>query len=65
PAGVPEEWLQEASFNEGSWWPHWEAWLSKRAGAQVPARIPGDSEYKALCDAPGTYVTSSKNNAMS
>ena len=65
PAGDPEAWLQEASFNEGSWWPHWEEWLRRRSGAQIPARIPGDSSHKALCDAPGTYVVSSKNNAMS
>ena len=65
PEGVPEDWLKGATFNEGSWWPHWEEWLRKRSGAMVAARNPGDSEHKALCDAPGTYVTSSKNTAMS
>lgn len=54
--GTPDEWLEGASFNEGSWWPRWESWLKKRSGAQVPARIPGESGYEALCDAPGTYV---------
>jgi polyhydroxyalkanoate synthase len=65
PAGAPEDWLQAASFNEGSWWPHWQEWLHARSGAMIPARTPGDSGYAALCDAPGTYVISSKNDAMS
>ena len=51
-----EAWLAGATFNEGSWWPLWEDWLSKRSGRQVPARTPGDASHPALCDAPGTYV---------
>ena len=50
-------WADTAEFHEGSWWPRWGAWLKKRAGAQVPARDPGDSAHPILCDAPGTYVT--------
>ena len=49
-------WMEGAEFHEGSWWPRWEAWLSKRAGKQVPARNPGDSEHPSLAPAPGTYV---------
>ncbi|MCR8547640.1 class I poly(R)-hydroxyalkanoic acid synthase [Salipiger sp. P9] len=51
-----EEWLDTASFHEGSWWPVWEAWLRKRSGKLVPARQPGDSAHPPLCPAPGTYV---------
>ncbi|WP_298838829.1 class I poly(R)-hydroxyalkanoic acid synthase [uncultured Roseobacter sp.] len=51
-----KDWLEDADFNEGSWWPRWEAWLEKRSGKQIPARIPGDSSHPVLCDAPGTYV---------
>ncbi len=65
PQGAPEDWLEAAQFNEGSWWPHWEEWLRKRSGAQIDARNPGDSGYEALADAPGSYVVSSKNDAMS
>jgi polyhydroxyalkanoate synthase len=54
--GTPDQWLEGAEYHEGSWWPHWEEWLSRRSGAQVPARIPGESGYDVLCDAPGTYV---------
>ncbi|WP_300038058.1 class I poly(R)-hydroxyalkanoic acid synthase [uncultured Roseobacter sp.] len=50
------DWLEDADFNEGSWWPRWEAWLKKRSGKQIPARIPGDSSHPVLCEAPGTYV---------
>lgn len=50
------DWQTDAAFQEGSWWPAWEAWLKKRSGKQVPARAPGDSVHPVLCDAPGTYV---------
>jgi polyhydroxyalkanoate synthase len=50
-------WLKAAEFHEGSWWPRWEAWLDKRSGAQVPARVPGAGGRDILAPAPGTYVT--------
>ncbi|MDX1780860.1 MAG: class I poly(R)-hydroxyalkanoic acid synthase [Thalassovita sp.] len=49
-------WMAGATRHDGSWWPRWEAWLRKRSGKMVPARIPGDSTYPALAPAPGTYV---------
>ncbi len=52
----PDTWRQTAEFHEGTWWPRWGEWLSKRSGRQVPARQPGDSTHPALCEAPGTYV---------
>lgn len=55
-------WQAGAKFHEGSWWPRWEKWLSKRSGKQIPARIPGDSGYKPLCPAPGTYVSVKANH---
>ena len=51
-----DAWMEGAEFNEGSWWPRWQEWIKKHSGKQVPARIPGDSDYPALCPAPGTYV---------
>jgi polyhydroxyalkanoate synthase len=50
-------WMEGATFHEGSWWPRWEAWLDKKSGKMVPARVPGDSGYPALEPAPGRYVT--------
>jgi polyhydroxyalkanoate synthase subunit PhaC len=54
-AGDPEAWLKGATFNKGSWWPRWGAWLAERSGPMVKARVPTDS----LCPAPGTYVVAS------
>lgn len=52
----PDDWIAQAEFQKGSWWPMWEAWLKKRAGKMIPAPDFGDSEHPVLCDAPGTYV---------
>ena len=51
-----QDWRAGAEFHEGSWWPRWESWLRRRSGKKVAARIPGDSGYKPLAPAPGTYV---------
>lgn len=51
-----DDWMAKADFHEGSWWPHWEGWLSQRSGKMVPARTPGGKGFEPLCDAPGTYV---------
>ncbi|MBO9397440.1 class I poly(R)-hydroxyalkanoic acid synthase [Shimia sp. R9_2] len=51
-----DEWMEEATFHEGSWWPRWDTWLSKKSGKQVEARVPGTVTHPAICDAPGEYV---------
>ncbi|MEW9918906.1 PHA/PHB synthase family protein [Marimonas sp. MJW-29] len=56
-----KDWLAGAEFTEGSWWPRWEKWLAKRAGAMIPARNPGDDGRKLLGDAPGDYVRKKAN----
>ncbi|MDX1606057.1 MAG: class I poly(R)-hydroxyalkanoic acid synthase, partial [Candidatus Competibacterales bacterium] len=53
---TPDEWLNNASYNEGSWWPDWLAWVKRRAGKEVPARVPGDGPFDPIEDAPGSYV---------
>ncbi|HWA03470.1 MAG TPA: class I poly(R)-hydroxyalkanoic acid synthase [Rhizomicrobium sp.] len=55
PAAV-EEWQKGTAEHPGSWWPDWDAWLSRLSGGQVPARKPGDGKLKVLGDAPGEYV---------
>ncbi|MEL7048005.1 MAG: class I poly(R)-hydroxyalkanoic acid synthase, partial [Pseudomonadota bacterium] len=50
-----QEWLENATQHPGSWWPHWNEWLSQYAGPQVPARIPG-ANLGTIEDAPGSYV---------
>ncbi|QBF32780.1 class I poly(R)-hydroxyalkanoic acid synthase [Thalassococcus sp. S3] len=51
-----DAWLEGAEFHAGSWWPHWQDWLSKRSGKKVPARNPGDASHPVLESAPGSYV---------
>ncbi len=53
--GAPEDWLKDADFTEGSWWPRWGTWLAKSSGPMVKARQPGDGAA-VLAPAPGTYV---------
>ena len=48
-------WLEAATKQEGSWWPHWQAWLA-RDGEQVAARVPGGGQLSAIEPAPGSYV---------
>ena len=51
-----DDWLAQADFHKGSWWPLWEKWLNGRSGKMVPAPDFGDSDHPVICDAPGTYV---------
>ena len=51
-----DDWLEGADKHEGSWWPRWDAWLSKKSGKKVTARPVGDSDHPVLAPAPGTYV---------
>ncbi|MFD1488398.1 class I poly(R)-hydroxyalkanoic acid synthase, partial [Ancylobacter vacuolatus] len=57
-AGKLEDWIAKAEMHPGSWWPDWLAWLEAQDGKQVSAakRIPGEGPYKAIEDAPGSYV---------
>ena len=52
----PEDWLASAKQHAGSWWTDWSQWVSGHAGAQIAPRVPGKGKYKALEDAPGSYV---------
>jgi len=56
-APTPEEWEESAEYHEGSWWPAWQDWIKKYAGAKtIKARAPGEGGLEALEDAPGSYV---------
>ncbi len=52
----PDDWLEAAVWNEGSWWPDWYRWLKSKAGRKVPARTVGDGKLKPIEPAPGSYV---------
>ena len=51
----PDNWLANANYTEGSWWPDWQNWIKKHAGEKIPARKPG-TKLKPIEDAPGSYV---------
>ena len=53
-----DDWRESAEKHEGSWWPRWDGWLSKKSGKKVAARTPGSDQYPILAAAPGTYVVS-------
>jgi polyhydroxyalkanoate synthase len=53
---APEDWLNSATQQPGSWWPDWAGWVAQQGGGKVTARIPGKGRLKALEDAPGAYV---------
>ena len=48
-----KQWYKKSSLNEGSWWPHYQGWLSTNAGKLV------DNVYDKMPEiekAPGRYV---------
>lgn len=54
-----EDFVDGAQVHQGSWWPHWIAWLRGLDGTEVTARgkrRPGGRGDKAIEDAPGRYV---------
>jgi polyhydroxyalkanoate synthase subunit PhaC len=53
----PDGWLASAKKHQGSWWPHWTAWLQNRSGDEHPAsdRL-GSPRHPATEPAPGRYV---------
>ncbi|MEO6354230.1 MAG: alpha/beta fold hydrolase [Burkholderiaceae bacterium] len=58
PAGSylgPDEWMAQATTEQGSWWPHWHKWLALHSSAkkiQAETILP----EHVLADAPGQYV---------
>ncbi len=52
----PEEWLQTAKHEKGSWWPDWARWIHRHSAGKVPARQPGDGKLTCIEPAPGSYV---------
>ncbi|HBR67994.1 MAG TPA: class I poly(R)-hydroxyalkanoic acid synthase [Rhodospirillaceae bacterium] len=48
----PENWQSKAKEHKGSWWPHWQQWITDYTGGKVAARKPA----KGIEAAPGSYV---------
>jgi len=51
----PDDWLKNAAYHPGSWWPAWMEWLKLYTGDMVPARDPA-ANNQVIEDAPGSYV---------
>ena len=60
PCQTPEQWAEQATPREGSWWEAWAEWLATHSSVDPLSAplVPGAPEqgYPALADAPGTYV---------
>ena len=57
PQGPFSAWIERAEMTEGSWWPHWNAWIRAHGDDEVKARKRlGIARRKMLGDAPGDYV---------
>ena len=54
----PDAWQIDATHHDGSWWPCWWNWLAERSGPSTrpPPMGAPHKGYRALGDAPGTYV---------
>jgi polyhydroxyalkanoate synthase len=55
--GGADEWLASARSVDGSWWPHYAAWLKGHSGKEVsPPKKPGNGKYREIEAAPGRYA---------
>jgi polyhydroxyalkanoate synthase len=56
-AATAEAWLEQATRQAGSWWPHWLDWIKARSEETVPALVElGSALHPAIDAAPGRYV---------
>ena len=54
-----DKFLQTVEPQQGSWWPTWADWLAAHSskGKLAPPKMGNARKgYKAIADAPGTYV---------
>ncbi|MFZ4070199.1 MAG: alpha/beta fold hydrolase [Caulobacterales bacterium] len=51
----PDEWVRECARTEGSWWPAWAAWLTRRSGREFVSP-PTAGIGRGLGEAPGRFV---------
>jgi len=53
----PQEWKDNATLQDGTWWADWTAWIDKQGGPLVaaPSRL-GSKVHPPIEPAPGSYV---------
>lgn len=52
----PDDWLTNAHYHTGSWWPEWLKWLKNNSGRLINAPVFSQLPMQAIIDAPGSYV---------
>jgi polyhydroxyalkanoate synthase len=55
-ANEPDEWFENATKHNGSWWTDWVTWLGDRSGEKVEPPSIGTDTYPPIENAPGSYV---------
>lgn len=58
----PDEWLENAHYHTGSWWPEWMSWLKKKSGRLIDAPQFAHLPMQPIMDAPGHYVLMDSND---
>ncbi|HVY90053.1 MAG TPA: class I poly(R)-hydroxyalkanoic acid synthase [Hyphomonadaceae bacterium] len=51
-----DQWRAGSEAHDGSWWPDWAQWLSRRSGKKIDAKESFPSSTPRLEPAPGRYV---------
>ncbi len=54
--GDLDAWRAATEAHEGSWWPDWSAWLSRRSGKKIDAAESFPESTPRIEPAPGRYV---------
>jgi len=53
----PQEWMEDATLQNGTWWEDWAKWIARQGGPKVaPPRKVGSKDYPVIERAPGSYV---------
>ncbi len=52
----PKDWLESAKLAPGSWWSHWQGWISRHGGPMIDAPQPGGGKLEPLEEAPGRFA---------
>jgi polyhydroxyalkanoate synthase len=58
-SALPDDWVEDAEFREGSWWLAWTQWLDERSTAKLvkPPKMGGKGRAPDSMEAaPGSYV---------
>jgi polyhydroxyalkanoate synthase subunit PhaC len=51
-----DEWRQQATRHDGSWWEDWAIWSAGNSGPLIDPPPTGSHKYNALYDGPGKYI---------